>query len=48
MPSRDPDGRFIAALSFDWQRMVLFEFATAEWPPEIARIMKPIQQNARA
>jgi hypothetical protein len=26
-----PDGRYIAALSFDSQRMVLFQFATGTW-----------------
>jgi hypothetical protein len=34
-PRWSPDGRFIAALSFDSQRMVLFEFATAEWTPRL-------------
>ena len=30
-PRWSPDGRYIAALSFDSQRMVLFEFATGTW-----------------
>ncbi len=30
-PRWSPDGRYIAALSFDSQRMVLFELATGTW-----------------
>jgi Tol biopolymer transport system component len=41
-PRWSPDGRFIAALSFDSQRMVLFEFATARWTDLVSNRTAPV------